>query len=66
MKSLIENYFKFRESMDDLSQLVPSILVQDALKNELGHIRNNLVEPMNKYSALMLKIKGQSQPEDDF
>ena len=66
MRSMMENYFQFREAMDNLSELVPGILVQDALKNELGHIRNTLVEPMNQYSALMLKIKGQSQPEDDF
>jgi hypothetical protein len=68
MKSLIENYFQFREAMDNLSELVPAIVVQDRLKNDLGNIRNSLVEPMNQYSQLMLKLKGQSQdrPEDDF
>jgi len=68
MKSLMENYFQFREAMDNISELVPGIVVQDRLKNDLGAIRNNLVEPMNQYSQLMLKLKGQSQdrPEDDF
>jgi hypothetical protein len=68
MKSLMENYLQFREAMDNITELVPGIVVQDRLKNELGDIRNSLVEPMNQYSALMLKIKGQSQerPEDDF
>ena len=68
MKSVMVTYFKFREAMDDLTQLVPGIVVQDHLKNDLGDIRNNLVEPLNQYSALMLKIKGesQSQSEEDF
>ena len=68
MESLIDNYFKFRDAMDNLSQLIPGIVVQDRLKNDLGNIRNGLVEPMNQYSSLMLKLKGQSQdrPEDDF
>lgn len=68
MKSLMENYFQFREAMDNITKLVPGIVVQDRLKNDLGNIRNSLVEPMNQYSSLMLKLKGQSQdrPEDDF
>ena len=67
MESLMENYFKFREAMDSLTELVPGIVVQDRLKNDLGEIRNRLVEPMNEYSKLMLQVKGESHdhPEDD-
>ena len=68
MKSLLENYMKFRESMDGLSELLPAIVVQDRLKNDLGNIRNSLVEPLNNYSKLMMKLKSdiQPRPEDDF
>ena len=68
MKYLMENYSQFREAMDGLSELLPSIVVQDHLKNDLGNVRNSLVEPLNNYSRLMIKLQGdvQSRPEDDF
>ena len=68
MKSLLENYMNFRDSMDSLTELIPGIVIQDRLKNDLGNIRNSLVEPLNKYSMLMMKLKGdaESHSEDDF
>ena len=68
MKALLENYMNFRDSMDSLTELIPGIVVQDRLKYDLGDIRNSLVEPLNKYSMLMVKLKGdaESRPEDDF
>jgi len=59
MKSLLENYLSFRQSMDMLSELLPAIIVQDKLKNELADVANSLVEPMNNYTRLMRDIQEQ-------
>ena len=59
MKSLLENYLSFRDSMDSLGELLPEIIVQDKLKNELANIANDLVEPMNNYTSLIRNIHGQ-------
>ena len=68
MKALLENYMNFRDSMDSLTELIPGIVVQDRLKNDLGNIRNSLVKPLNNYSKLMMKLKSdiERNPEDDF
>jgi len=68
MKTLFENYMKFRDSMDVFSSLVEGILVQDRLKHELGKVRNDFVGPMNDYSKIMVQLKSQMNPfnEDDF
>lgn len=59
LKQVFEIHRNLIDGMDQLSNLVPAILVQDRLKMELGEIRNGLVEPLNKYNALMRNIRGQ-------
>lgn len=67
MKLLLDNYMKFRDSMNNLSTLIEGIYVQDKLKQELGEIRNDFVRPMNNFSKIMIQIKTQIDPsrEDD-
>ena len=44
MKSLLENYMNFRDSMDSLTELIPGIVIQDRLKNDLGNICHEHIE----------------------
>ena len=59
MRTVIESYKNLTNGMNILSDLIPGILVQDRLRNQLMEIRESLVNPLNGFSALLRDIQGQ-------
>ncbi len=59
MGTIIEAYKNLTNGMNILSDLIPGILVQDRLRNELMEVRESLVNPLNNFSELLRRIHGQ-------
>lgn len=59
MRTVIESYKNLTNGMNILSDLIPGVLVQDRLRNQLMEIRESLVNPLNGFSALLRDIHGQ-------
>ena len=64
-EELMENYLSFRNSMDNMLDLLGSIVVQDRLKNGLGTVKNNFVDPMNDYSKFLMEVLGRNETEGE-
>ena len=64
-EDLMENYLSFRNSMDNMLDLLGSIVVQDRLKNGLGTVKNNFVEPMNDYGKFLMEVLGSNETEGE-
>ena len=59
MDRVIESYKNLTNGMNILSDLIPGVIVQDRLRNQLMEIRESLVNPLNGFSALLRDIHGQ-------
>lgn len=60
VSKVVEAYMHLRQGMDMLGELKQGIVVQDRLREDLGQVRNLLVEPMNEFADIMVKIFPQS------
>jgi hypothetical protein len=65
MAGLIESYKSLTNGMNQLSELIPGIIIQDRLREEIVDVRESLVAPLNGFSAVMRRIHGQQSQEED-
>tara|TARA_R110002051_G_scaffold177105_3_gene247063 strand:- start:1280 stop:1594 length:315 start_codon:yes stop_codon:yes gene_type:complete len=65
LEELMKNYVSFRQSMDGMIDLLGSIVVQDRLKERLGTVKNELVDPMNSYTKFAMEVLGRNEPEEE-
>ena len=59
MDRVIEAYKNLTNGMNILSDLIPGVIVQDRLREQLKEIRESLVNPLNGFSGLLRDIYGQ-------
>lgn len=59
MDRVIESYKSLTNGMNILSDLIPGVIVQDRLREQLKEIRESLVNPLNGFSGLLRDIYGQ-------
>ena len=65
VEELMKNYVLFRQSMDGITDLIGSIVVQDRLREDLTIVKNEFVDPMNSYTKFAMEVLGRNEPEEE-
>ena len=64
-EELMENYYSFRTSMDDMLDLLGSIVVQDRLREGLATVKDEFVDPMNNYTKFLREVLDNNEHQEE-
>ena len=65
VEELMKNYVLFRQSMDGITDLIGSIVVQDRLREDLTIVKNEFVDPMNSYTKFAMEVLGNNERQEE-